>query len=105
MNNNFLKIYSDANNINLNYLLNGLEEQGIRFEVLPLDEIINLNIAKVPFNLAVKLEQNRIELKSNYFKGKVNFKATNINKNIAKEFGLDIGRYIKKLPLRGDWYE
>lgn len=105
MDNNFLKVYSDKNNVYLGFVLDGLEEQNIRYEVLALELIGELNIAKVPFNLVVELDQNNVELKSSDFKGLVNFKVTISNKKIAKEFGLDVGRYIKKIPLKGDWYE
>lgn len=105
MDNNFLKVYSDKNNVYLGFVLDGLEEQNIRYEVLALELIGELNLAKVPFNMAVELDQDNVELKSSDFKGVVNFKVTISNKKIAKEFGLDVGRYIKKIPLKGDWYE
>lgn len=105
MDNNFLKVYSDKNNVYLGFVLDGLEEQNIRYEVLALELIGELNLAKVPFNMAIELNQNNVELKSSDFKGLVNFKVTISNKKIAKEFGLDVGSYIKKIPLKGDWYE
>ena len=105
MDNNFLKVYSDKDNVYLSSLLDGIEEQNIKYEVLLLDKIGELNLAKVPFNIAVELNDNRVELKSNDFKKVVNFKVIIENKKTAKEFGLDVGRYIKKIPLKGDWYE
>lgn len=105
MDNNFLKVYSDKDNLYLSSLLDGIEEQNIKYEVLSLKEIRDLNLAKAPFNIAVELKDNKVELKSNDFKKVVNFKVIIENKKIAKEFGLDVGRYIKKIPLNGDWYE
>lgn len=105
MDNNFLKVYSDKDNVYLSSLLDGIEEQNIKYEVLLLDKIRELNLVKVPFNIAVELNEDRVELKSNDFKRLVNFKVIIKNKKTAKEFGLDVGRYIKKIPLKGDWYE
>lgn len=105
MDNNFLKVYAEDDNGYLTSVLDGLEEQGIRYEVLALEQIGGLDIKKVPFNIAVELDNNRIELRSDDFNDLVNFRVAVEDKKRAKEFGLDVGRYIKRIPLKGDWYE
>lgn len=105
MDNNFLRVYAEDENSYLTFVLDGLEEQGIRYEVLDLNQIEKVNLNKVPFNIVLELDDNRIELKSSDFKNLVNFRLVMESKKRAKEFGIDVGRYIKKIPLKGDWYE
>ncbi|WP_459835732.1 hypothetical protein [Clostridium carnis] len=101
MTNNLLQIYSDPNNKNLISVENGIEEQGIYYEVLPLKLFDEINLKDKPFNMVVIIHGNEAWLNSNDFKFGVN----TISKNIFKEFGLDVGRYIKGIPLKGEWSE
>lgn len=103
--NNSLKVFEDGSNKYLYRLLNGIEEQGIVYEVKSSSNITTLDLKEVPFNMAVIIEKNKIILKSIDFKNKIKFEIDNLNSEKVKEFGLDIGRYIKGLPLKGEWYE
>lgn len=103
--NNSLKVFEDGSNKYLYRLLNGIEEQGIVYEVKSSSNITTLDLKEVPFNMAVIIEKNKIILKSIDFKNKIKFEIDNLNSEKVKGFGLDIGRYIKGLPLKGEWYE
>lgn len=103
--NNSLKVFADKENKYLYKLLNGIEEQGIVYEVKSIKNISNLDLKEVPFNMAVIIEDNKIILKSIDFKDKIKFEINKLNNKKVKDFGLDIGRYIKGLPLKGEWYE
>lgn len=103
--NNSLKVFSDEDNKYLYNLLNGIEEQGIVYEVKSISNITTLDLKEVPFNMAVIIEDNKIILKSIDFKEKIKFEIDTLNIKKVKEFGLDIGRYIKGLPLKGEWDE
>lgn len=103
--NNSLKIFGNKENKYLNKLLNGIEEQGIVYEVKDVKHISTLDLKEVPFNMAVIIEGNKIILKSIDFKNKIKFEIETLSSKKVKDFGLDIGRYIKGLPLKGEWYE
>lgn len=105
MSNNSLKVFGYEKNEYLYYLLNGIEEQGIAYEVKSPNEVNNLDLKEIPFNMAVIMENNKIILKSIDFKDSVKFEMSTLNKKSVKEFGLDVGRYIKGIPLKGEWYE
>lgn len=100
-----LYVYGEENNQYMEALLNGIEEQGIDYDILPLISLEKLDLKKSTFNMAVIISGREIEAKSIDFKGMVKFRVKASTKKIAKEFGLDIGRYIKRIPLKGDWYE
>lgn len=102
-----LQILSENNNPMLSKILNGLEEQGILFKVVSLEEERNINLNKVPFNMTVVIKKNEAYLMDRDFNNKFNMICRNNlgNSKILKDFGLDIGRYIKGTPLKGDWNE
>lgn len=102
-----LQILSENNNPMLSKILNGLEEQGILFKVVSLEEERNINLNKVPFNMAVVIKKDEAYLMDRDFNNKFNMIYRNNlgNSKILKDFGLDIGRYIKGTPLKGDWNE
>lgn len=103
--NNSLKVFADKSNRYLYSLLNGIEEQGIVYEVESISNSNTLDLKEVPFNMAVIIQDNKIILKSIDFKNKTKFEIDTLNNKKVKEFGLDIGRYIKGLPLKGEWYD
>lgn len=103
--NNLLKIYSDSNDTKLKLVKEGIEEQGICYEILSLKSAYNLDIKKHPFSLAIIIDNKDILIKSINFIKRINFNVENISNKYLKEVGLDIGRYIKGLPLKGDWDE
>lgn len=105
MSNNSLKVFGYDKNEYLYDLLNGIEEQGIAYEVKSPNEIRSLDLKEIPFNMAVIIENNKIILKSIDFKNSVKFEMNTLNKKSVKEFGLDVGRYIKGIHLKGEWYE
>lgn len=110
-----LKVLSDKDNPILLPLLNGLEEQGIFFTIISLEAEFNTNLNKAPFNLIVIVKGTHIYLKSRDFNKTFNInlskdfnyksKLENNTKKEIKLLGLDIGRYIKGTPLKGDWNE
>lgn len=104
MENNFLMVYGQRDNKYMNYLLNGLEEQGIKFEILTISELKNINVNKLPFNIAIEISTDYIKVISKEF-NEDRFCIKGIDEKNSKAFGLDVGRYIKRLPLKGDWYE
>ena len=106
-----LHILSENNNPMLLNILNGLEEQGIMFKVVSLDKEVNIDLNKVPFNVVVVVKGNETYLMDRDFNNKFNmsliksFNNTSSDSKRYKNFGLDIGRYIKGVPLKGDWNE
>lgn len=105
MSNNSLKVFGYDKNEYLYDLLTGIEEQGIAYEVKSPNKVIGLDLKDIPFNMAVIIENNKIILKSIDFRDSVKFEMSTLNKKNVKEFGLDVGRYIKGIPLKGEWYE
>lgn len=105
MSNNSLKVFGYDKNEYLYDLLNGIEEQGIAYEVKSPNEVTSLDLKEIPFNMAIIIENNKIILKSIDFRNSVKFEMSTLNKKSVKEFGLDVGRYIKGIPLKGEWYE
>lgn len=88
----------------LRSLLDGIEEQGIYFKVDDIKKKNFLNIKNINFGMFIELEENNVIVNSKDFNKNIGFKYKGLTLKIAKEFGLDIGRYIKGIPLKGDWY-
>lgn len=98
-----LLILCDENNMFLRALLDGIEEQGIYFKVEDIKRINFLNIKNIPFEMFIELKENMVSVNSKDLNKNIGFKYKGLTLKAAKEFGLDIGRYIKGIPLKGDW--
>lgn len=107
-----LHVLANEPNFMLKDILSGIEEQGIQFKVMPLEDENKIDLNKVPFNLIIVVKEHEAYLVDRDIKNCVDIRVKNIfdygNKNNSKKlknFGLDMGRYIKGIPLKGDWNE
>lgn len=105
MNNFFLQIYTEYSCKYINSLLDGIEEQGIRYSICNLTEYKELDNYTRPFNCAVIINNNKAQLISPEITKKISFEIELKSIEKLKDFGCDIGRYIKKSPLKGGWNE
>lgn len=103
-----LQILAENNNPMLIKILNGLEEQGILFKIVSLKEERNIDLNKVPFNIAVVIKNSEAYLIGRDFKNKfiMDLQVKDVNNfndsKRLKNFGVNVGRYIKGTPLEGE---
>lgn len=101
----YLKIFSYYDNEFTKLLLDGIEEQGIKYKVIKGRNNRDLFKGQFPFNIFVEIHKSKFKVISTEIDENIILELKCLDRKKMKLFGLDIGRYIKGLPLKGDFYE
>lgn len=98
-----LKIFIDYESEFSFEFLSGIEEEGIRYEIKNLESFYLYELNNLPFQLGVVIKNNKVLVKSFDKNIEKLFYIRNYENFRLSKFSRDIGRFIKKLPLKGEW--